>query len=109
MVAGFIAGCYIAPVIRRLISLALLGGFIYVGATVKLGERTFFGHIANIWRADETQEMVEGVKEKGGPALKKVKRGVKAGWSEVNKNEAAPTGDGGPPLTQTTADAGAPK
>jgi hypothetical protein len=80
--------------IRRLVMLAMLGAFIYLGATVKLGKRTFFGHIANIWRADETQEMVEGVRQKGGPALDKVKRGVKAGWQEVRKGDEG-SADGG--------------
>jgi len=75
--------------IRSIIIVAVLGAFVYCGATVKLGKRTFFGHVANIWRADETQDLVDGVKETGGPAVERVKRGVKAGVDEAQRDADA--------------------
>ncbi len=81
---------------RSLITLAILGALVFVGATVKMGKRTFFGHVGRIWQAEETQELVDGVKESSGPAVDKVKRGVKAGWDELNKSDAdGGSGDGG--------------
>jgi hypothetical protein len=62
--------------------IALFGVLIlvtYFGATVPLGERTFFGHVRAIWAAKETRELVDGVKQESGPLLDKVKRGVKTG------------------------------
>jgi hypothetical protein len=49
--------------IRSLVTLILLGVFVWFGATVPLGERTLFGHIANIWASDEAQELRDGVKQ----------------------------------------------
>lgn len=68
--------------IRSLISLSLLTIFLVVGFTVPLGQRTLFGHVRNIWSADETQELVEGVKDSSGPFVDRVKRGVKAGLAD---------------------------
>jgi hypothetical protein len=75
--------------IRTLVTLAVLGTLAFCGATVELGDRTFFGHIARIWKSKETQDMVEGVKEKSGPAIEKVKRGVKAGLDEAHRGDDA--------------------
>ncbi len=83
-------GCYIVrallKLLRTLITLACLAGLVYVGATVKLGSRTFFGHVSKIWESDETQELVEGVRDKSGPMVDKIKRGVKAGLEEAGKD-----------------------
>ena len=65
--------------IRLLVFLALAAGLACCGATVKLGKRTFFGHVQAIWATEEVQELKHGVKEKAGPAVDRVKRGVKAG------------------------------
>ncbi|RMH44998.1 MAG: hypothetical protein D6689_01035 [Deltaproteobacteria bacterium] len=78
-------------VIRSLVTFVCLAALVYCGATVPLGKRTFFGHVRNIWAADETRELVEGVREVGGPALDKVKRGLRAGLDEVRDDgERAP-------------------
>ena len=82
--------------IRSLIFLCLLGGFIYVGATVNLGKRTLFGHIANIWRSDEAKEMREDVSDTAGPMIEKAKRGAKAGWEEYQRNGEPEVRDAGP-------------
>lgn len=56
-----------------------------MGFTVPIGERTLFGHVANIWGSDEAQELVESVKESSGPLVDRVKRGVEAGIADDSK------------------------
>ncbi|HVK89000.1 MAG TPA: hypothetical protein VM513_32995 [Kofleriaceae bacterium] len=68
--------------IKLLIYLALAAGLAYCGATVKLGKRTFFGHVRAIWATEEVQDLKQGVEEKAGPAMQRVKRGVEAGLSD---------------------------
>jgi hypothetical protein len=85
-------GCYHCPhmgLIRTIVSLTLLGGLIYLGATVELGNHTFFGHVQRIWKADETRDLVDGVEKKSGPVLEKVKRGVEAGYREATTDDDA--------------------
>ena len=65
--------------VRTLIFIGIVVGLAYAGATVKLGQRTFFGHIEQIWASDEARELVEGVKETSKPVVERIKRGVKAG------------------------------
>jgi hypothetical protein len=77
--------------IRSLITLALVLGFVYCGATVPMGERTFFQHVAQIWKTDEAQQLRQGVQETSGPVVERVKRGVQAGVEEARRE-----GDGGP-------------
>lgn len=86
------ARCYIrcaVKLIRTLVTLTILALLVYAATTVKLGERTFFGHVARIWSSDEAQELVDGVKETSGPVMEKVKRGVKAGLDEANRDDEA--------------------
>jgi hypothetical protein len=68
--------------IRSTLSLAFLGLFILVGLTVPIGERTLFGHVSNIWKSNEAQELVDGVKDSSGPLVDRVKRGVEAGLTD---------------------------
>ncbi|HWN66600.1 MAG TPA: hypothetical protein VNM90_03110 [Haliangium sp.] len=82
---------------RTIFSVIVIGALLYFCATVKLGERTFFGHIKNIWAADETQDMVEGIKESSGPMVDRVQRGVKAGFEEARRPEDAGVPDAEPP------------
>ena len=79
--------------IRLIIFLVLAATLTYCGATVKLGKRTFFGHVRAIWATDEVQDLKEGVKDKAGPTYDKVKRGVKKGVDEATKDEKE-TGSG---------------
>lgn len=91
--------------IRGLISLTVLAGFIYVGATVELGTRTLFGHVANVWSSDEAQEMVEGVKEGSAPMVERLERGVRAGVEAARQD--APTDEPEPePEAEIDLDAG---
>lgn len=82
--------------IRTLVTVVVLATLGYCGATVELGSHTFFGHVARIWRSPETQEMVNGVKEKSGPTFEKVKRGVQKGLEEATRDlDAGIPEDGG--------------
>lgn len=80
--------------IRSIVYLVVFIVVIYFGATVKLGQRTLFGHIRNIWSADETQEMVHEIKKSGRPMVDRLERGVNAGLEEARR---APV-DGGAEL-----------
>jgi len=64
---------------RALIWLVIIGAFIFFGSTVKLGNRTLFGHVRAIWHTQEAQDLKHGVQEKSGPAVHKLEKGVKAG------------------------------
>jgi hypothetical protein len=81
--------------IRTLIWLLVVGALIFFGATVNLGKRTLFGHIANIWSSDEAHEMREDVGKTTRPVLDKAGRAAKAGWREYRKDD--PARDAGPP------------
>lgn len=72
--------------LKFLITLAIIGGLIWFGATVPLGKHTLFGHVRRIWNSKETQDLVEGTKEAAKPAAEKVKRAVKAGVDEATRN-----------------------
>ncbi|MEZ4365474.1 MAG: hypothetical protein R2939_04190 [Kofleriaceae bacterium] len=76
--------------IRGLVWLLLVGGFVLVGATVPLGKRTLFGHVAAIWRTPEAAEMRDGIREKAGPTVERVKRGVAAGVEAAREGDATP-------------------
>jgi hypothetical protein len=80
--------------IRLLVFLAIAGALAFCGSTVKLGERTFFGHVRRIWATDEVQDLKDGVKEKAGPAADKVKKGVEAGYKAMTEDEKAKAGSG---------------
>jgi hypothetical protein len=75
-----------------LVWIALIGAFAFLGATVKLGNRTFFGHVRAIWHTEEAQDLKEGVKEKAGPAANRMKRGIEAGYNAMKDDG----GDGSP-------------
>jgi hypothetical protein len=74
--------------IRSLVFLALALGLAYCGATVPLGNRTFFGHVKAIWATDEAKDLKHGVKEKAGPAADRVKRGIEKGYEAATEDDA---------------------
>ena len=78
--------------LKFLVFLAMVGVVIWFGTSVKLGDHTLFGHAQRIWNTSETQDLVNGAKEKAGPAVEKVKRGVKAGLDEAEKDDAPDAG-----------------
>jgi hypothetical protein len=63
--------------VKFLLGVAMLGGFIWFGATVPLGKHTMFGHVRRIWHAEETQDAVQGTKEAAAPVVDKVKDAVR--------------------------------
>jgi hypothetical protein len=75
--------------IRLLIFLALAGAFAFCGATVKLGNRTFFGHVRAIWATDEVQDLKEGVQDKAKPVSKRIKKGVEAALEDEKGSGSA--------------------
>jgi hypothetical protein len=100
--------------IRLLLILTIAAVIAYFGSTVKLGQRTFFGHVRAIWSTDEAQDMRKGLGEKAGPALDRMKRGVEAGIKAATGDDAGPGEpaiDGGPidaPLDPPSDGAGLP-
>jgi hypothetical protein len=50
--------------IRLLVTLTVLAGVAFVAFTVPLGERTLWGHLKAIAGSRESQELVDGVKQK---------------------------------------------
>jgi hypothetical protein len=82
-------------VIRLLVFLAFAGALAFCGATVKLGNRTFFGHVRAIWATDEAQQLKQGVKESAGPAANKLKRGIEAGYNAMKDGDAGVTAGSG--------------
>jgi hypothetical protein len=63
--------------------LAFAGALAFCGATVKLGNRTFFGHVRAIWHTSEAQDLKNGVKQTAGPAAARLKKGIEAGYNAM--------------------------
>ena len=80
--------------IRFLVTLMIVGVLVFFGSTVKLGKRTFFGHVGAIWSTQEAKDMREGVGDKAAPVVDKIERGVKAGVREATMDEPAGSGTG---------------
>ncbi|MCX5747858.1 MAG: hypothetical protein NT062_35790 [Proteobacteria bacterium] len=72
--------------IRWLIILGVCCVLAFLGSTVPIGKKTFFGHIRAIWTSSEMTDMKDGIEEKAGPAAEKIKRGVKKGLDEATKD-----------------------
>lgn len=66
--------------LRFLVYLVIAIGLFYVATQVPIGRRTLVGHVRAIWHTEEVQELKDGVKEKAGPAVDRLERGVKAGY-----------------------------
>lgn len=73
--------------IRTLLWLAVIACIVVLGATVPLGKRTLFGHVSAIWRTKEATDMRDGISDKAGPTVERVKRGVEAGLDEARKDD----------------------
>jgi hypothetical protein len=78
--------------LRLVIYLGVLVAFIWFGTTVELGSRTLFGHIQNIWRTHESQELVDGTKGKVGDLVERASDKVSKG---IGKNVTAPANSRG--------------
>jgi hypothetical protein len=66
--------------LRFLVYLVIAIGLFYVATQVPIGRRTLVGHVRAIWHTEEVQELKDGVKQKAGPAVDRIERGVKAGY-----------------------------
>ncbi len=78
--------------IRFLVYLALVVCLVYVATTVPLGKRTFVGHVRAIWHTEQVQELKDGVKQKAGPAVDRLERGVKAGYHAATNDGSGSQG-----------------
>ena len=74
-------------ILKLVVTLALVAGFIWFGTNVELGLRTLFGHIQNIWRTHESQEFLDGAKGKVGDLMDRATDKVTKG---VGKNVVGP-------------------
>ena len=88
--------------LRWLVILVLAGLLAYLGSTVKLGKRTFFGHVRAIWHTEQAQDLKHGVEDTARPAVQRLEHGVKAGY------EAMQHYDGGSPETRGSGSASHP-
>jgi hypothetical protein len=75
--------------------LAFAGALAWCGATVKLGNKTFFGHVRAIWHTEEVQELKDGVKDTAGPAVHRMERGINAGVNAMKDDGSAAGRDAG--------------
>jgi hypothetical protein len=55
----------------------VLLGLLYVAFAVPLGRRTLAGHLVNIWRSPEGQELRDGTRQVTTPVIEKVRRGAR--------------------------------
>ena len=65
--------------IRFLVYLAIAIGLVWFATTVPLGKHTLVGHVRAIWHTEEVRDLRQGVKDKAGPAVDRLERGVRAG------------------------------
>jgi len=81
---------------KLLLTLAIIAGLAFCGATVPLGKKTFFGHVKSIWASDEMGELKDGVKDTAKPATEKAKDFVKGGMEAVKKHDGSGSAVVGP-------------
>jgi hypothetical protein len=90
--------------LRFLLYLGAVLGFVWFGATVELGNRTLFGHLQNIWNTHESRELVDGTREKVGSlvdrAADKVAKGVAKNSPARAHGEGSSEQPGGPPMEE---------
>jgi hypothetical protein len=76
-------------VIRFILTLVIIVGLGYCGATVKLGDKTFFEHVRAIWHSPETQDLKRGVEQTAAPAVHKLEHGAAVGYHAMTSDDAA--------------------
>ena len=74
---------------RFLFYLAVAIGIVWFSTQVQLGKHTLVGHVRAIWHTEQVQDLKEGVKEKAGPAVDKLGRGMKAGYHAATDEGSA--------------------
>ena len=75
--------------LKLIVYLVLIGAFVYFGATVKLGKHTFFGHVRAIWHTEEVQDLKNGVEDKAGPTVDKLKKGGEAAYKAIKDGDGS--------------------
>jgi hypothetical protein len=75
--------------LKLILTLAIIAGLAYCGATVKLGKKTFFGHVKAIWATEEVQDLKTGVEDKVGPTADKIKKGINAGVEAAENKDGS--------------------
>jgi len=75
-------------VIRFILTLVIIAGLGYCGATVKLGDKTFFEHVRAIWHTPEAQDLKKGVEDTARPAVHKLEHGAAVGYHALTTDDA---------------------
>jgi hypothetical protein len=92
--------------IKVMFMMAAFVALAWFGSTVKLGDRTLFGHLRAIGNTKESQELVDGTKQSAKPLVDDVRRRI-AGETTTPAPPASPAGattpDAGPPQETVTA------
>jgi hypothetical protein len=78
--------------LRLVIYLGVIGGIIWFGTNVQLGNHTLFGHIQNIWKTHASQDLVDGTKGRVGDLVERASDKVSKG---IGKNVTAPANSRG--------------
>jgi len=86
--------------IKLLLGLAALAGFVWFGANVPLGSRTLFQHLQAIGRTRETQDLLDGTRESAKPLMDSVRRRAE----EALHDKAVVPADGGAPPAEEVSD-----
>lgn len=92
--------------IKVMFMMAMFVAVAWFGSTVKLGERTLFGHLRAIGSTRESQELVDGTKQSAKPLVDDVRRRI-AGKADTALTTPAPSP--GNPAIATVPDAGPPQ
>ena len=87
--------------IKLLLGLAALAGFVWFGANVPLGSRTLFQHLQAIGRTRETKDLLDGTRETAKPLMDSVRRRAQ---EALNDKGAVLPADGGAPPAEEVSD-----
>jgi len=82
--------------LRFIVYLAIAIAIVWFSTTVPIGKRTLVGHVRAIWHTEQVQDLKEGVKEKAGPAVDRLGKGMKAGYHAATKDGSGSTAEAKP-------------
>lgn len=74
---------------RAVVYLAIAIVVVWFAWKVPIGNKTLVGHVKAIWETKEVKDLKDGVKEKAGPAVDRLERGVKAGYHAATGSDDA--------------------
>jgi len=84
--------------IKLLLGLAALAGFVWFGANIPLGSRTLFQHLQAIGRTRETKDLLDGTRESAKPLMDSVRRRAQQALSD----KVLPPDGGAPPAEEVS-------